>query len=337
MAVRVLVDGTGARYSFPSIPRTLRREGIAYAQFMPPFRSWHLFALNMRTHDKILVVDERVAFTGGMNVRARTVPGCRPSKVVQDVHIRVEGPVVTQLQEVFSDDWLFTTGEALRGVAWFPKTEAAAGVFARGVTAGPDEHFEKLLWTLLGALSMARESVRIMTPYFLHDPELVAALNLAAIRGVQVDIILPARTNWPFVQWASRAVRSQVLQQGCRIWLTPPPFDHAKLMIVDGCWVLLGSANWDARTLRLNFEFNVECYGVELAERLADWMDGQRGAARPVMLEDLGNCSLPARLRNGIAHLSRPIRAPRRPLDRRDWPVGLHPMESGRPIPHPAD
>ena len=184
--------------------------------------------------------------------------------------------MVTQLQEVFTDDWLFTTGEALRGDSWFPKTESAGQVLARGVTDGPDENFEKLLWTLLGAISIARYSVRIMTPYFLPDPAVVSALNLAAMRGVQVDIILPARINLPFVLWASRAMWSQVLQHGCRIWLTPPPFDHSKLMLVDGCWVLLGSANWDPRSLRLNFEFNLECYDVELAQRLDRWVETKR-------------------------------------------------------------
>ena len=122
-------------------------------------------------------------------------------------------------------------------------------------------------WTLLAALAEAQTSVQILTPYFLPDNALITALNLAALRGVRVDIILPAKNNLPFVHWASRALWWQVLERGCRIWLTPPPFDHSKLMIVDGHWVLLGSANWDARSLRLNFELNVECYGREFAQR----------------------------------------------------------------------
>src|SRR5208282_2080024 len=213
---------------------------------------------------------------------------------------------VTQLQEVFADDWLFTTGESLRGEAWFPKPEAAGHVLARGVTDGPDENFEKLLWTLLGALSIARYSVRIMTPYFLPDPVVVSALNLAAMRGVQVDIILPSRINLPFVLCASRAMWSQVLQHGCRMWLTPPPFDHSKLMLVDSCWVLLGSANWDSRSLRLNFEFNLECYDVELARRLHDVFEARREAAHPVTLQEMDGRPLPARLRDGIARLLTP-------------------------------
>ncbi|MFH2047574.1 MAG: phospholipase D-like domain-containing protein [Pseudomonadota bacterium] len=304
--VRVLIDATGTRYSFPTILRTLQREGVKYARFLPPFALRHLMLMNMRTHRKILVTDGCVGFTGGMNIREGHCLQRRPQNPVQDIHFRVKGPVVTQLQEVFADDWLFTTGESLHGDSWFPKNESAGRVFARGVIDGPDENFEKLLWALLGAISIARYSIRIMTPYFLPDPALISALNLASMRGVQVDIILPSRSNLPFVMCASRAMWSQVLQHGCRIWLTPPPFDHSKLMLVDGCWVLLGSANWDSRSLRLNFEFNLECYDVELARQLDQWVETKRNSARPVTLEEVNSRSLPARLRDGIARLLTP-------------------------------
>jgi cardiolipin synthase len=303
--VRVLIDATGSRYSWPTIFHTLRQEGVKYARFLP-FALWHPMSMNMHTHRKILVADGRVGFTGGMNIRVGHCLKRQPQNPVQDIHFRVLGPVVTQLQELFADDWLFSTGESLRGDAWFPKTESAGQVLARGVIDGPDENFEKLFWTLLGALSIARYSIRIMTPYFLPDPAVVSALNLAAMRGVQVDIILPSRINVPFIRCASRAMWSQVLQHGCRMWLTPPPFDHSKLMLVDNCWVLLGSANWDSRSLRLNFEFNLECYDVALAQRLDQLVETRRDGARPVTLEEVDGRPLPTRLRDGIARLLTP-------------------------------
>jgi cardiolipin synthase A/B len=123
---------------------------------------------------------------------------------------------------------------------------------------------------------------------------------------VQVDVILPSKSNLPFVHWASEAMWWQVLEHGCRIWLTPPPFDHSKLMIVDDCWVLLGSANWDSRSLRLNFEFNLECYDIELAQRLKKIIEAKRAAARQVTLEEVDARPIPTRLRDGLARLASP-------------------------------
>jgi cardiolipin synthase len=304
--VRVLVDATGLRYSFPSIRKSLLKGGVKFARFLPTFDLWHFMSLNLRNHRKILVADGRVGFTGGMNIRVGHCLKRQPRAPVQDLHFRVRGPVVTQLQEVFAEDWQFTTGESLRGEGWFPKPEPEGSVMARGVTDGPDENFEKLRWTLLGALALARDSVRILTPYFLPDPALVSALNLAAMRGVKVDILLPSRNNLPFVQWASQAMWWQVLEHGCRIWLTPPPFDHTKLMLVDGAWVLLGSANWDGRSLRLNFEYNLECYDPMLAGQLEELVEQKRLAARLITLAEADGRSLPIRLRDGIARLATP-------------------------------
>src|SRR5262249_41997690 len=162
-------------------------------------------SMNLRIHRKIVVVDGEVGFTGGINIRIGHCLQRHPRSPVQDLHFRVQGPVVGQLQEAFADDWMFTTGEALRGELWFPQLRKTGPVLARAVTDGPDEDFEKLRWTLLGALAIARHSVQIITPYFLPDPAVVSALNLAAMRGVQVEILLPSRSNLPFVHWASRA------------------------------------------------------------------------------------------------------------------------------------
>ena len=304
--VRVLIDAAGTRYSWPTILHALRDEGVRYARFLPLLSLGRLLAMNLRTHRKILVVDGVDGFTGGLNIRIGHCVQKNPPHPVQDLHFRVNGPIVTQMQEAFADDWLFTTRESLRGDLWFPIPAQAGEVFARGVIDGPDEDFEKLRWTLLGALSIARYSVRIMTPYFLPDRAIIAALNVAAMRGVRVEIILPSLSNLPFVHWASEAMWWQVLEHNCQIWLTPPPFDHSKLMVVDGCWVLLGSANWDSRSLRLNFEFNLECYDLALAERLEKFIEAKRTQARQVTLQDVDERSLAVRFRDGIARLATP-------------------------------
>jgi cardiolipin synthase len=305
--VRVLIDATGSRYSWPAILGTLKRGGIRYARFLPTFPAWQLVSLNLRNHRKLLVVDGRIGFTGGMNIRAGHWLAKRPSSPVRDLHFRLEGPVVAHLQEVFADDWFFTTREPLRGHRWFPQLESRGPVIARGIADGPDEDLEKLRWTLLAALGAARTSVRIATPYFLPDPTLIAALNLAAMRGVLVEILLPAKGNLPVVQWASTAHWWQVLQRGCRIWLSPPPFNHSKVFIVDDTWALVGSTNWDPRSLRLNFEFNVECYDDAMVRTLAGWFDEQLRQSHETSLAEVDARNLAVRLRDGVARLLTPF------------------------------
>ncbi len=304
--VRVLIDAIGARYSFPQVIHRLRKAGVTAAKFMPTYLPWGTRYMNLRSHRKIMVVDGVIGFTGGMNIRKDNLVQEIPRHPVQDLHFRVRGPVVRELQEVFAEDWAYTTHERLTGSAWFPALEAHGKAVARGISDGPDEDFDKLSMTLLGALACARRSVCVATPYFLPDPPLTSALSVAAMRGVTVDILLPARNNLRLVQWAANAHLAPLLERNCRIWFTPPPFDHTKLVIVDGVWVLMGSANWDPRSLRLNFEFNVECYDPALAAQLAPLMETRRLRAQRVELDDLVNRPFPLRLRDGMARLLTP-------------------------------
>jgi cardiolipin synthase len=306
--VRVLIDAAGTRYSWPPVTWRLRHAKIPHARFLPAslLTPWRVATINLRNHRKLLIVDGKLAFTGGMNIRHGNVLADQPKSPVRDLQFRVEGPVVTQLQESFVNDWAFCTREILKGSEWLPELSEGGEVIARVITDGPDGDFEKARWTLLAALAEAQTSVHIVTPYFLPDPALVSALNLAALRGVRVDIILPAQNNLPFVHWASRAMWWQVLERGCHLWLTPPPFDHSKLMIVDGHWVLFGSANWDARSLRLNFELNVECYGREFAQRMESVIEQKLRPAREVTLAETDGRMFAPRLRDAIARLFSP-------------------------------
>ncbi|HTA29188.1 MAG TPA: phospholipase D-like domain-containing protein, partial [Candidatus Cybelea sp.] len=182
--VRVLVDAAGARYSVPSIIPALHHAGVPADRFLPTLAPWRLMSMNLRNHRKIMVVDGRSGFTGGMNLREGNLVAQNPRHPVRDLHFRLEGPVVAQLQEAFAADWAFVTNETLAGPDWFPPLEGKGTVVSRSIPDGPDEDFEKLRWTILAALSCARDSVKIVTPYFLPDPSLVSALNLAALRGV---------------------------------------------------------------------------------------------------------------------------------------------------------
>jgi cardiolipin synthase len=308
VAVRVLVDAAGARYSWPPITTRLRRAHIPAAKFLPTslLTPWRAATINLRNHRKLLVVDGQTAFTGGINLRQGNLLAEHPPSPVQDLHFRVTGPVVTPLQEAFTNDWAFATGELLDGPTWFTDPVETGDIIARVITAGPDADFETARWTLLAALAEAQKAIKIVTPYFLPDVPLIMALNLAALRGVRVDIVLPAKNNLPVVQWASEAMWWQVLERGCHLWLTPPPFDHSKLMIVDGHWVLIGSANWDTRSLRLNFELCVEAYGRSFATQMEAIAARKIAAARAVTLAEADGRHVLIKLRDATARLFSP-------------------------------
>ena len=306
VTVRVLIDGVGARYSRPPIVRTLREHGITVARFLPPSIPWRHPYFNLRNHRKLMVVDGTIGFCGGLNIRDACVLALDTDQQIQDTHFRFRGPVVSQLMRALAFDWTFTTKEELAGQAWFPAIEPAGPVLARGIPDGPDEDFETLLVTVLGALSQANKSVRIVTPYFLPDATLIDALRVASLRGVQVDILLPSHGNLRFVEWAAMAQLSQIMRWGCRVHLSAPPFDHSKLFLVDDAWCMIGSANWDPRSLRLNFEYAVECYSTELVSRIAELLDAKFAAARLLTVADLDGRSLPVKLRDGIFRLAQP-------------------------------
>jgi cardiolipin synthase len=302
--VRVLIDALGEWYSRPAISRLLRRQGVPVARFLPFSLGGRGLHFNLRNHRKLLILDGQVGFTGGMNLGDRHLTaGDHPARV-RDLHFRVAGPVARHMQDAFCEDWEFTTGERLAGAE--PVADVRGKALCRGISAGPNEDFEKLHWLLIGVLAAARERVRIMTPYFVPDRGLLTALNTAALRGVEVDLLLPGKNNLPPVAWAGRAYLWELLQYGVRVYCQPPPFDHSKLLLVDDRFAMVGSANLDPRSLRLNFEFNLEIYDAELSGVLAAHFENCRAAAREVTLDEVDGRPLPVKLRDAAAKLLSP-------------------------------
>lgn len=304
--VRVLVDDVGARYSKPTIMTRLQQSGLKARTFLPTRVPRFFQYANLRNHRKLLIVDGRVGFTGGTNIREGHQLGLSPQFPVQCLHFRLEGPVVNHLQQTFCRDWTFSSGEPLNGDLWFPALSKVGDVWARGIPDGPDDDFDKMPLTLLGAISVAQSSLTIVTPYFLPDTSIFQALQTAALRGVSVQIVLPSQNNIALVQWATRPSLKYLLDRGCRIFLSPPPFDHTKLVVVDRVWSLIGSTNWDPRSLRLNFEFNVECYNPTLAERLHDIVERKIEGSQELSLDELAKDPFLMRVRDGLARLFSP-------------------------------
>lgn len=311
VAVRVLIDAVGARYSVPSIVGHLQAGGVTVKIFNGNIiMGLRLPYANLRTHRKILVIDGAVAFTGGMNIRSGFTAEFAGDDQARDTHFRVVGPVVADLLQVASEDWQFSSREVLDGEAWQVSLPAQKqqkpAMLMRAVPSGPDRANESNHKMMMGAFSIARRNIRIMSPYFLPDRELISALATAAMRGVEVDIIVPAVNNLVLVDRAMTAQFDQALKGGCRIWRASGAFNHSKLMTVDDCWAYVGSSNLDPRSLRLNFEIDLEVLDAGFTKSVGEKLQAVLQDASSVTLADLRAKPFATRLLNKIFWLGSP-------------------------------
>lgn len=303
--VRLLVDGFGgAVYSLRKPWKRIPQAGGQLARFLPPRLFPPSLSLNLRNHRKLLICDD-TAFTGGMNIADNHIlskhPGC-----VQDLHFRCEGPIVDQLRRAFLLDWGFATGKFDQR-SLLPSSNIMSGdSLCRMVLDGPGTEADPLNDLYCGVIGSAQHTVRIMTPYFLPSHELIAALRSAAQRGVSVRVVLPGKNNLPFVHWASFRLLPVLLEAGVRVWFQPPPFAHTKLLAVDGYYCQIGSANLDARSMRLNFELNMEIFDPEFHTAMALHMDMTIARSREVTLKDLQERLLILKLRDAACWLFSP-------------------------------
>jgi cardiolipin synthase len=301
--VRVLVDEVGMGRKAHAADTKLAQNGIATARFIPQTFKF-LPLINLRNHRKIMIVDDHTGFIGGMNI-CRNYSG--KSTPVRDLHFRVSGAAIVQMVRMFEEDWRFATGETIE-LPWIkvPEDQLAAPVYARVIADGPDNAFQRTLWIILGALAVSQKSVRILTPYFLPNDILRHALEVCALRGVRVEVVIPSKTDIGIVDYAMAAQFQDLLEHGIKLYYSGKPFDHSKLMLVDGVWALVGSSNWDQRSLRLNFEANLEAYDADLAGELEAHFAGKRDLAKPIALEAVQAQSRAIRLRNNTARLFAP-------------------------------
>lgn len=310
VAVRVLIDAVGARYSVPSVLGMLKDGGVTVDVFNGNvITGLRLPYANLRTHRKIMVVDGKVAFTGGINIREAFSEECTGDGHSIDTHFKVTGPVVADLFAIAAADWRFASGEGLDDPAWeleLPGEEPGQQQLMRAVSSGPDRSLETNHKMLMGAFSVARTSIRIASPYFLPDRELISALVTAARRGVRVDIVVPSANNLMLVDRAMTAQFDQLLKDHCHIWRASGAFDHTKIMAIDGRWAYVGSSNIDPRSLRLNFEVDAEVFDIGFAEALEQRIDAAISTATEVTLEGLRTRPFLVRLIERVLWLGSP-------------------------------
>ncbi|MDN5938670.1 MAG: cardiolipin synthase [Salinisphaera sp.] len=304
--VRVLLDGVGEYYAWPRRrpARRLRRNGVRVGRFLAPRLLPPSLRINLRNHRKVLVADGELAFTGGMNIAGRNMSRKgRPPKVA-DLHFSFCGPVVEQIARVFLDYWAFVTGQ--RGE--LPEAEIRGGgaSLCRAIDGGPTDETERLDLILSAAVGSAQRRVLLMTPYFLPSPALASALQAAALRGLEVAVVLPARNNLAFVGWATRHGLRELLRRRVQVYYQPAPFAHTKLFVIDDAYAVVGSANIDPRSLRLNFELVVEIYDRSVVAQLTRHIGERIDRSRRCTVAEMDARTLPARLRDALMWLFSP-------------------------------
>lgn len=302
--IKIIVDGVGLNYSRPNIAQAAGKiNGAEFVVFLPSKKPASLPFVNLRSHRKIMIIDGETAFFGGMNIAEGNLLKTNPKEPIRDITFKIKGPVINQLTRIFMEDWLFSGGKAFNPALFKESLPLSGGSIARAIPDGPDGDYGKVELMVLGAINCACKNINIVTPYFLPEENILTALEMAAMRGINVQIILPKKSNIFGMDWAMRANFNRLIKKGVKIFLQNPPFDHSKMMTADGIWAFIGSSNWDERSLKLNFEANMEIIDKKLTQTLDKIIEGKKADAKPITLQ---NYSISKRLLNNSFKLLTP-------------------------------
>jgi cardiolipin synthase A/B len=286
--VRVLMDWQGSVPMDDAIREHLQMAGVRVERFRPP--RWHtLDRMNNRTHRKLLIIDGRVGFTGGVGIGDEWLGDARNPDEWRETHYRITGPVVATMQAAFIDNWSEATGELLQGDAFFPPLAPTGTIDGQMIASSAGER-NLMHMMLMTALASSTRSIRIGTPYFVPDDIALGQLLLARSRGVEIDILVPGPHMYkPFVSSASRHFWGQLLAVGARIHEYQPSMYHPKIVIVDDAWASIGSANFDERSFRLNDEANLNIFDAAFAQQQAEIFDADVKRSRTITHEEWRN------------------------------------------------
>ena len=303
---RVLLDSVGSFKLGKDFLQPFHDAGVEVAYYLPlyPFRkNW---SLHLRNHRKIVVVDGAVGFTGSQNIGDEYRGRLKKLSPWYDAHLEIRGPAVGLLQQVFAEDWLLATGLTLKDPAYFVVAPAAGDTVVQIVPSGPDRNVNALIHILYAMVSRARRSVRVATPYFCPDPLIQTALLHAAYSGARVQLLLPTRSDAPLVLWAGRSFYSELIDAGVEVYENDNGVLHSKVITVDDRWAMVGSANMDIRSFRLNFEITAMLYDADVTAQLVATIERRLAESRRLMSADVRGG--PAReMLQGAARLFAPL------------------------------
>ena len=311
LRVRLLYDRFGSTWAhYLGFLDPAKRAGVKVRSISQANPLKGRFQVNLRNHRKIAVVDGREAFVGGINFHDGHASETSEGPPIRDYHVRLRGPAVADVQFQFVQDWVFATGsdpDRLLHARYFPDLETEGDALVQVVPGAPEMEGRGLADAFFGAITAAERSLWVATPYFVPDEPILQAIRYAALRGVDVRLILPAKGNHRYAEYAARALYTPLLRAGARIFEREPPFLHAKALVADGVYAMLGSANLDYRSLHLNFETNVEVGDPEFAAVVRAQLEEEIRASREIELQQHLGRPLPRRLAENFFLLFQPV------------------------------
>ena len=267
--VRFIYDDVGSWGLKAKFTRKLRRAGVRARCFMPVAFPWLTSSVNYRNHRKIIIVDGKTAFTGGINIADRYLVRRGKNGMWRDTHLQIEGESVAMLQAVFLTDWYFVSKEQTSDTEkYFPKPTVRQESPLQIASSGPDSDWASIMQAFFSAITHAQKYIYISTPYFLPNQAILTALKVAALSGIDVRVMIPSRSDSKIVYWATRSYVSELIDAGINVYMYRKGFNHSKVIIIDGTFSSVGTANMDVRSFEDNFEVTAMMYDHRVAEEL---------------------------------------------------------------------
>jgi cardiolipin synthase A/B len=305
--VRVIIDDVGSWGLGKKYIESLKQEGIEIFSFMEVRFPRLTGRVNYRNHRKIVIVDGITGFTGGINMADRYINGVEKIGPWRDTHLQIEGDAVACLQVVFAADWFFIKGENLWGNEYFHPFTEEPGSPVQISASGPDSDWDSIGQAIFMSIASARREVYIVTPYLMPPPAITTALKTAALGGIDVRIIIPEKSDSHIPRWCSFSYVEELLEAGVRIFFYQNGFIHSKIVLVDGVFSSVGTANLDFRSLETNFEVNAFVYDEQFTRRLTSFFKVDIRHSREIFLSEWRKRPWFNKTRESLAHFISPL------------------------------
>ena len=306
--VRVLYDYVGSFYMRPRVLKEMRQAGIEVHPFLEVTPANVAFRINWRNHRKIVVIDGKIGYMGGMNIADRYVTGDKKWHAWRDTHLRIAGEAVAALQYSFAIDWNFTTRKLLTSPTKHHHTlPDHGGYIMQMMSSGPTNRWNNISIVFLRAISLSTQRIYIQTPYFLPSEPLLKALQSAALSGVDVRLMIPRRPDSLMLRLATGSYIKECLLAGMKIYFYEPTVMHAKVVIVDDEFVTTGSTNFDSRSFEHNFEFNTLIYSKQFNKMMCDTFEADMNQCTRVSMSKWKKRPLMQKALESVIRLISPI------------------------------